>query len=139
MLFELVFSAKFDYTNKLFEIKVYEPANTTWQIFIATVKTWGQRFKRFIGYGESNEDKQRKADELKNKEKTAYELYEKFKEDYNKIWIYNQQIGRALYNYVEPQVDPSKRAWYNIPNIGYNDFLIYQDKSFFVIQYQYLN
>ncbi|MEK0419763.1 MAG: hypothetical protein RIQ65_458, partial [Pseudomonadota bacterium] len=114
-----------DNFHKLFEIKVYEPANTTWQIFIATVKTWGQRFKRFIGYGESNEDKQRKADELKNKEKTAYELYEKFKEDYNKIWIYNQQIGRALYNYVEPQVDPSKRAWYNIPNIGYNDFLIY--------------
>ena len=30
-----------------------------------------------------------------------------------------------MYNYVEPQVDPSKRAWYNIPNIGYDDFLDY--------------
>jgi hypothetical protein len=111
--------------NKIYSLPEY--IKTTWQIIKATIKTGWNKFTRFMGFGESEEDKQKKYEEYKKKVEFEFNKLDGKIKNLNKIRDYNRIISSALTGYIEPTLYDDKRSYFNI--FGYDDFLDYDKMS----------
>ena len=100
-----------------------EYIQTSWQIIKATIKTGWNKFTRFLGFGESEIDKQKKYEEYKNKVQEEFDKLDGKIKNLHKIEAYNKKISNALTGYIEPTLYEEKRSYLNI--FGYDDFLDY--------------
>ena len=106
---------------------VPEYIQTSWQIIKATIKTGWNKFTRFIGFGESEEDKQKKYEEYKKKVEDEFNKLDGKIKNLHNIEAYNKKISSALTGYIEPILYEGKRSYFNI--FGYDDFLDYDKMS----------
>lgn len=106
---------------------VPEYIQTSWQIIKATIKTGWNKFTRFIGFGESEDDKQKKYEEYKKKVEDEFNKLDGKIKNLHNIEAYNKKISSALTGYIEPILYEGKRSYFNI--FGYDDFLDYDKMS----------
>jgi hypothetical protein len=100
-----------------------EYIQTSWQIIKATIKTGWNKFTRFLGFGESEIDKQKKYEEYKKRVEEEFNKLNNKITNLHKIEAYNKKISNALSGYIEPTLYEEKRSFFNI--VGYDDFLDY--------------